>query len=320
MITAPKDLSGIARFITSTECKSIVVLSGAGISVSSGIPDFRSPGGMYDTLRPDLITANPYQRQLMEHDPTYVVEKEMFLSNSFPYLEVRRPFILGTREQKWKATLGHRFIELLHTKLKKLTRVYTQNIDGLDHQCSAIPKENIVNVHGTLSETSCEVCGTDMDFNEFCDEVQTSIKDIYDTDRQAPSESSPIICKKCGKAAVKPKTVLFGSNLPSEFFTHAHEDLPGADLLLVVGTSLVVSPANSLVYQVGDNCLRMVVNTEEVGAEFGIEYGESVANGRDYFAKGSCDEVFLDLARELGWKEDLDKISHFLPESSANLL
>jgi NAD-dependent SIR2 family protein deacetylase len=57
MVIAPRDLSGIARFITSSECSSIIFLTGAGISVSSGIPDFRSPGGMYDTLRPDLITA-----------------------------------------------------------------------------------------------------------------------------------------------------------------------------------------------------------------------------------------------------------------------
>ena len=151
---APRDLAGIAKYITSTQCNSIVVLSGAGICVASGIPDFRSPGGMYDTLQPNLITAQPWQRQLMEADPTYVVERQMFFSNPFPYLEVRRPFILGTRDQKWKATLAHRFIELLHEKTDKLTRVYTQNIDGLDHQCTNIPKEKIVNVHGTISEAS----------------------------------------------------------------------------------------------------------------------------------------------------------------------
>ena len=50
--------------------------------------------------------------------------------NQFPYLEVRKPFILGTREETWKATIAHRFAELLHTKTNKLTRVYTQNIDG----------------------------------------------------------------------------------------------------------------------------------------------------------------------------------------------
>ena len=256
----------------------------------------------------------------MKSDPTYVVEKEMFLSNSFPYLEVRRPFILGTREKKWKATLSHRFCELIHTKTKKLTRIYTQNIDGLDHQCSAIPKEKIVDVHGTISQVACEVCGTEMDFNEFCDLVQSSIKDIYNSDDKAPSESSPIPCKNCGKAAVKPKTVLFGSNLPSEFFECTEEDLNDADLLIIAGTSLVVSPANSLVYRVGSNCLRMVVNTEQVGQELGIEYGYGASSGRDFFAQGKCDEIFLDLIKELDWMEDLKKISHELPQSNVDLL
>ena len=69
-------------------------------------PDFRSPDGMYDTLRTDLITATDKQRRLMELDPTYVVEKNMFMNTAFPYLEVRRPFILGVRDRKWKPTIG----------------------------------------------------------------------------------------------------------------------------------------------------------------------------------------------------------------------
>mmetsp|Transcript_28797 Transcript_28797/g.41243 ORF Transcript_28797/g.41243 Transcript_28797/m.41243 type:complete len:140 (+) Transcript_28797:24-443(+) len=126
----PVDLAGLARFILSDRCQSIVILTGAGVSCSSGIPDFRSPGGMYDTLRPDLITAASEEREAMRKDPTAVVEKSMFMRNSLPYLEVRRPFILGTREKKWKATLAHRFVELLHKNTGKLTRLYTQNIDG----------------------------------------------------------------------------------------------------------------------------------------------------------------------------------------------
>ena len=76
------------------------------ITVIPTRPDFRSPGGMYDTLRTDLITATDKQRRLMELDPTYVVEKNMFMPTAFPYLEVRRPFILGVRDRKWKPTIG----------------------------------------------------------------------------------------------------------------------------------------------------------------------------------------------------------------------
>jgi NAD-dependent SIR2 family protein deacetylase len=134
--------SSLAKFILSSECKSIGILTGAGVSVASGIPDFRSVGGLYDTLQPDLITATPAQKKMMKHDPMSVVTWDMFSQNQFPYMEVRRPFILGTQRQQWKATIAHRFFELLHnnnTIMKtddhennnnKLTRIYTQNIDG----------------------------------------------------------------------------------------------------------------------------------------------------------------------------------------------
>ncbi len=271
---------------------------------------------MYDTLKPDLITATENQRNLMKIDPTYVVEKEMFLHNAFPYLEVRRPFILGTRENKWKATIAHRFFELLHTKTQKLTRIYTQNIDGLDHQCTKIPRDKIVNVHGTISDSSCEVCGTDVDFDDFCDKVKQSIKDLYGVDKDAPSASTPIHCENCGRATVKPKTVLFGSSLPSEFFDCAEEDLPNVDLLIIAGTSLVVSPSNSLVYRANEDCMRMVVNIDMVGEELGINYGQN-GRTRDYFAEGSCEDIFLQLIQHLGWKNDLKSISDLLPRSSA---
>lgn len=61
----------------------------------------------------------------------------MFLANPLPYHEVRRPFILGTATRQWKATLFHRFVELVHAK-GKLARHFTQNIDGLDYQCDSV--------------------------------------------------------------------------------------------------------------------------------------------------------------------------------------
>jgi len=313
----PTDLASLARIILSSRCKSIAILTGAGVSVASGIPDFRSPGGMYDSLRPELITATPYQRQLMEADPTYVVEKNMFLQNSFPYLEVRRPFILGTRKKKWKPTIAHRFAELLHTKTSKLTRVYTQNIDGLTEACNNLPPDKIVAVHRTICKASCEVCGTKVDFDEFCNDVEINIKDIYNLDDQ-DKESKPICCKSCNRATVKPTTVLFGSSLPQEFFERASQDLPQVGVLIIAGTSLVVSPANSLVYNVPDTTLRVIINNEPVGSELGIDY--SSTSKRDFFAEGNCDEVFLDLIEELGWLKDLENCIDELPESSATLL
>jgi NAD-dependent SIR2 family protein deacetylase len=302
MRITPTDLAGVARFILSPECQSIGILTGAGVSVASGIPDFRSAGGMYDLLRPELITANNYERNRMQQDPTYVVSWDLFCYNQFPNLVVRRPFILGTREQTWKATFAHRFAELLCVKTQKLARIYTQNIDGLDRQCKKIPPEKVVSVHGSIAEISCENCEHQADFEEFCDAVQTNIKDIYKQDSKAPESSTPILCTNCKQPMVKPSTVLFGRSLPSEFFERIQEDLPSMDLLIVAGTSLVVSPANRLCYSVPDKTVRVVVNREPVGVDLGLDY--SVDSERDFYAQGECDDVFLELAQHLGWTDD----------------
>ena len=148
--------SNIVKDIKDGKIAKIAVLCGAGISTPSGIPDFRSPGGMYDTLRPELITATNSERILLAADPTMVVDIQMFKKNQFPYLEVRRPFILGTYENQWKPSLAHFFVKVLEDK-GLLTRFYTQNIDGL-HYHTGISHSKIVPVHGSIAKSSCEFC------------------------------------------------------------------------------------------------------------------------------------------------------------------
>ena len=70
MRLASRDVQGVAAYLASDACQKVVVLTGAGVSCAAGIPDFRSPGGMYDTLRPELITATPQERAAMARDPT----------------------------------------------------------------------------------------------------------------------------------------------------------------------------------------------------------------------------------------------------------
>lgn len=314
------DLSSLAKLILHPECQSIGFLTGAGVSVASGIPDFRSPGGMYATLRPELLTATPLQKQYMQEDPTHVVSWDLFQSNQFPYMEVRRPFILGTQNATWKATIFHRLVELLHVKTKKLTRLYTQNIDGLDRQCTHIPSDKIVNVHGSIGQASCEGCGAVMDFDDFCDQVRSNIQDIYNIDSDddataAPLKSTPISCPQCHQALVKPTTVLFGRSLPTEFFEYSEQDLPKLDILIVAGTSLVVSPANSLVYRVPETTKRILINRDLVGGELGLGDGR-----RDWFAPGDCESTCLELIDKLGWLHDLQAKKDLLPFTSQQLL
>ena len=75
-------LDAIAGHILGGKCSNVGFLTGAGVSVASGIPDFRSPGGMYDTLRPELLTATAAQKAEMTEEPTAVVSTEMFHANA----------------------------------------------------------------------------------------------------------------------------------------------------------------------------------------------------------------------------------------------
>jgi NAD-dependent deacetylase sirtuin 2 len=349
----------------------VAVLNGAGISVPSGIPDFRSAGGLYDTLRPELLTATPAQRSRMARDPTAVVDWAVFKDNSLPYLEVRRPFILGTYERRWRPTVAHGFFALLARK-GLLTRVYTQNIDG-QQELTSLPPDRIVHVHGSIDRAACEHCGAAYPFEGFVAAVRSDIKDIYapkagatietamgagaaaiasdgapaaTTTAPAPAAvpaavSTPIACKACGKAGVKPCTVLYGRSLPDEFFARVKEDFPASvDMLIVAGTSLTVGPANTLPLRVAPGTPRLVVNRDRVGEDLGLVFDDAgdvagadtgadaadtaahggVADGisdadasprpggdtpRDAFVGGDCDAAFVAIARELGWLDEL---------------
>lgn len=126
----PTTLKEVAEFIQSDQCQNILVLAGAGMSVASGIPDFRSPNGLYATLDANNLTATEEERDAIRADPSFALDQHLFLQNPLPCLELQREFLLGTRAERWKATLAHRFLELLHFKTNKLVRHYTQNIDG----------------------------------------------------------------------------------------------------------------------------------------------------------------------------------------------
>ena len=242
-----------------------------------------------------------------------MVSFDLFRKTSLPYLEVRRPFILGTAEKRWRATLSHFFIQLLHDK-NLLTRLYTQNIDGLDYQTD-LPQSKIIPVHGSIGLVECEACGHPSDVDAFRSRVRAQIKDIYGIDTTAPESSSPIKCDNCGRFAVKPATVLFGRPLPKPFFENLGPDTKDADLCLVIGTSLQVYPAATLPSMLQAGCPVVVINPEPVAFE-----SPTLEDGGRIWLKGTSDEQLLGLSRELGWLDDLCAFKdRFCPESQMML-
>ena len=289
----------------------MIVLTGAGVSVAAGIPDFRSPGGMYDTLQPELLTATEAQRRRMLGDPTAVVSKEVFGETPLPYLELRRPFILDVNRGKYLPTATHHFLALLDEE-GLLNTLFTQNIDGLDF--GAMGAARVLPVHGSLGEVRCEACGAGYPLGEFQDEVRRCVRNIYDPeDPEAPATSRGVACPACGRDQVKPSTVLYGSSLPRAFFEACDSELPACELCLVLGTSLTVGPANRVPELVPRSATRVLINLEHAGS-FGSRPTDELLLG------APCDEVVVLLAARLGWLSKLRARRHAMAPASVRVL
>ncbi len=179
--------------------------------------------------------------------------------------------------------------------------MFTSNIDALDHQLG-LPEDKIVAVHGTLLRARCEFCKHEMLLDDFRALVRSSIKDIYANDPDAPTESKAIVCPnaKCGRAGMKPATVLYGAGLEAHVEEQMEEHKP-ADMLVVVGASLSVEPS-SFIPKDSSAATRVFVNLNLPDANYSdFEFG----NGRDHFLQGDCDEMFAALAARLGWLPEM---------------
>ncbi|KAH8104538.1 NAD-dependent deacetylase sirtuin-2 [Cristinia sonorae] len=264
-----RNLQSLVKYMKSEECKNVVVMLGAGVSTSAGIPDFRSPEtGLYANLARLKL---PY--------PEAVFEINFFRNNPRPFYTLARELMPG----KFRPTLTHSFVRLLAAH-NLLSKCFTQNIDTLERR-AGVPPELIIEAHGSFASQHCIKC-----------------KSSYDGDvlRRHILDGKVAICKqkKCG-GLVKPDIVFFGEQLPHEFHTSLPR-LRDADLLIVMGTSLTVHPFASLASMVSDICPRVLINLDLVG-NFG-------SRSDDVVLLGKTDDVVRDLARELGWEEELDAL------------
>ena len=280
---APQSIKTIAKMLSSKKHTKIIVLTGAGVSVNAGIPDFRTPGtGLYDNLQKYNL---PF--------PEAVFDLQFYKRNPNPFVQLASELWPGL---KHSPTITHSFIALLERK-GMLRRVYTQNIDMLD-VLAGVSEERMVECHGHFRTSSCTVCSNPFDGEE--------CKRIIVEEKRAPS------CLKC-KGYVKPDIVFFGEDLPNRFHTLIKKDVRYADLLIVMGTSLLVSPVCHIPEMVRQDCPRVLFNRELVGTfcKEGMKsrrksYGNKE---RDVFHKGDCDESIRLLCRILGWEEELDELN-----------
>jgi NAD-dependent deacetylase len=190
--------------------RKIVGFTGAGISTESGIPDYRSKGGIWDKFQP--------------------VYFEEFVSD-----EKKRLLYWQRKQELWKdlsnatPNTGHMFFKELYDE-SKLTGLITQNIDGL-HEKSGLVKEIIINLHGTSLEVACIDC-----------EFTVPSEDVFEG---LNLEEGVPICQKCN-GLMKPAMISFGQQLRMEDLDKANELANSCDLMIVIGSTLVVQPASSL--------------------------------------------------------------------------
>ncbi|XP_052275653.1 NAD-dependent protein deacetylase sirtuin-2-like isoform X2 [Dreissena polymorpha] len=210
---------GIARYMASDKCTKIVVLAGAGISTSAGIPDFRTPGtGLYDMLK------NKYKMD----DPQKAFDWNYFMADPKPFFEIRKEKFQGD----YKPTPTHYFIKLLENK-NKLLRYFTQNIDGLDRQVGLDPRR-VTEAHGTMETATCTFC-----------EKQYSKEEMKAQMLVAEDNLVPYCTEEDCGGVIKPDIVMFGENMKPSFAVDS-EDVEKCDMMIILGTSLKVPPFNKL--------------------------------------------------------------------------
>jgi NAD-dependent deacetylase len=187
------------------------VFTGAGISTESGIPDFRSPGGIWTQMAPiyfdDFLASEEARRETWR--------RRFAMQDTFGAAEPNR---------------GHRAVDAL-VRRGKASAVITQNIDGL-HQASGIQTDKVIELHGNTTYATCLDCSTR---HELAD-----IRVAFERDGELQGAAPR--CVRC-KGFVKTATISFGQAMPQQAMRRAEAETLAADLFIVLGSSLVVYPA-----------------------------------------------------------------------------
>ena len=199
------DIVALRRLLQ--EARRVVLFTGAGISTESGIPDFRSPGGIWTRYKP--------------------IDFDDFLHSEAARREAwRRKFATDPTIRAARPNRGHRAVAALVAS-GKASSVITQNIDGL-HQQSGVPEARVIELHGNTTYAHCLECRRRYEIE--------ALRLAFERDETPPR------CEACD-GLVKTATVSFGQPMPQEAMRRAESETLAADLFLVLGSSLVVYPA-----------------------------------------------------------------------------
>ena len=209
-----------------------VVFTGAGISTESGIPDFRSPNGIWSKTTPiyfdEFVRSEEARREAW-----------------------RRKFEVDRDIDGAEPNRGHRAVAKL-VRTGKVAAVITQNIDGL-HQASGVPDERMIELHGNGTYATCLSCAARYEL--------APIKAAFEANGIAPS------CADCG-GLVKAATISFGQMMPEREMDRARTETLACDLFIVAGSSLVVYPAAGFPAMAKKNGAGLViVNREPTGLD-----------------------------------------------------
>ncbi|KAM9344634.1 LOW QUALITY PROTEIN: NAD-dependent protein deacetylase sirtuin-1 [Symphorus nematophorus] len=241
------------------ESKRILVLTGAGVSVSCGIPDFRSRDGIYARLAVDFPDLP---------DPQAMFDIEYFRRDPRPFFKFAKEIYPG----QFQPSPCHKFISMLD-KQGKLLRNYTQNIDTLEQVAGV---QRIIQCHGSFATASCLVCKHKVD----CEAIR---EDIFN--QVVPRCSR---CPDIPLAIMKPDIVFFGENLPEMFHRAMKQDKDEVDLLIVIGSSLKVRPVALIPNSIPHEVPQVLINREQLPhLNFDVEL------------LGDCDVIVNELCHRL---------------------
>lgn len=202
----------VEELIKSSE--KIVALTGAGVSTLSGIPDFRSSNGVYSKKFGKVSVEELLDIDFFKKHP-----EEFYLWAKDGWYKMH----------DYKPSCVHKALSLMEEKGKLSGGIFTQNIDGLHTRSGS---KNVKELHGSIESAICTGCGE---------------KFTYDYVKKLIDKDIVPICPYCG-SLIKPDIVFYGEGLDSTLLSEAEYEFSSSDLVLVLGSSLVVNPAASLPY------------------------------------------------------------------------